>query len=313
MMVISHKGPALLPHNPNAFGRYLLDRAAHHRRDDAWLKAALADNTQTTMIPFHEGRPLVMESGALYLARGLATLVYTEFGRHDAPLLFLGIDGNQDAYFACEISDPASLETYGQFMDLRAAGPRFDPKELPIVGCAKAIFEWHDKNRFCAACGARSESAEAGWKRVCTQCAREHFPRVDPVVIMAPTLGDRMLLGRQKIWPKGMHSALAGFIEPGETIEEAVARETLEEAGLVVTHVRLHSTQPWPFPHSLMIGAICDVEADTVRVDEHELESARWFTREEAKLLVAAKHPEAWAPPAFAIAGQLIKSWAEEG
>lgn len=311
MLVISHKGPTLLPHNPNAFGRYPLDRAAHRRRDDGWLHAAMADDTQNVVIPFHHGRPLVVESGPVYVAKALATHIHRELGAHDSPLLFLGIDGNQDAYFACEVGDPSSLESYGQFLDLRTVGPRMDPKELSIVGCAKAVLEWHDKNRFCAACGARSQAAEAGWKRVCAQCAREHFPRVDPVVIMTPIFDGRILLGRQKIWPQGMHSALAGFVEPGESIEEAVARETLEEAGLVVTQVRQHSVQPWPFPHSLMIGVACDVEADTVRVDEHELESARWFTRDEAKLLIAAKHPDAFAPPPFAIAHQLIKAWAE--
>src|SRR6202008_2081486 len=120
-------------------------------------------------------------------------------------------------------------------------------------------------------------------------------PRFDPVVIMVPTLGERCLLGRQKVWPRGMHSALAGFIEPGEAIEEAVARETLEEAGLKVREVRMHSTQPWPFPPSLMIGVLCEVEDDKEPVDTTELESGRWFAREEAKLLIAAKHPDCFA------------------
>ena len=130
---------------------------------------------------------------------------------------------------------------------------------------------------------------------------------------MAPTCGDRVALGRQRMWPKGMHSALAGFIEPGEAIEEAVARETMEEAGLRVTHVRVHSTQPWPFPHSLMIGALAEVEEGDIVVDTSELESARWFTRDEMALMLAGKHPDCWAPPPFAIAHQLIKSWVEDG
>ncbi len=129
---------------------------------------------------------------------------------------------------------------------------------------------------------------------------------------MLPTFGDVCFLGRQRAWPRGMHSALAGFIEPGEAIEEAVARETLEEAGLKVREVRMHSTQPWPFPHSLMIGVLCEVEDDRETVDTTELESGRWFTREEAKLLIAAKHPDAWAPPPFAIAHQLLKTWSQE-
>jgi NAD+ diphosphatase len=154
---------------------------------------------------------------------------------------------------------------------------------------------------------------EAGWKRDCPACKAEHFPRVDPVCIMVPTFGDRCFLGRQRPWPRGMHSALAGFIEPGEAIEEAVARETLEEAGLRVREVRMHSTQPWPFPHSLMIGVLCEVENDHETVDTIELESGRWFTREEAKLLIAARHPDYFCPPPFAIAHQLLKTWSEVG
>lgn len=124
--------------------------------------------------------------------------------------------------------------------------------------------------------------------------------------------GDLCLLGRQRAWPRGMHSALAGFVEPGETIEEAVARETLEEAGLVVREVRLHSTQPWPFPHSLMIGAIAEVASRDERIDPHELESARWFTRAEAQTMLAGRFEGAFCPPSFAIAHQLLKTWAEE-
>ncbi|MDX2276773.1 MAG: NAD(+) diphosphatase [Hyphomonadaceae bacterium] len=313
MLVVLHKGPALSPHNPNAFARYPLDRAGHRRSDQAWLDAAMGDDTQNVVIPFYQGKPLITENGPLYHARALATHIYHELGRPDSPLIFLGIDGNGDAYFACEIADPATLETLGQFMDLRMAGMRMDARELPIVGCAKAVLEWHENNRFCAKCGTPSDVAEAGWKRVCPNCRREHFPRVDPVVIMLPVLGERVLLGRQRMFPRGMYSALAGFVEPGETIEEAAARETLEEAGLVVTRVHAHSTQPWPFPHSLMIGAICEVEADTLKVDEHELETARWFTRDEARLLIEGKHPDCFAPPPFAIAHHLLKSWAEEG
>ena len=301
----------LLPHNPNAFARSPLDRAAHHRRDAAWLAAALeADSTR--VIPFFERRPFVTEEGGEIGAGWLGAHALKRIAAADAPKLFLGLDAEQAARFAVEISDASVLADIGRFDDLRALAPRLSRGDLAILGCAKSIFEWHAKHKFCAVCGQPSAIVEAGWKRACLACKAEHFPRFDPVVIMVPTFAERCLLGRQKAWPRGMHSALAGFIEPGETIEEAVARETLEEAGLRVREVRLHSTQPWPFPHSLMIGALATVENEDIAIDGHELETARWFTRDEARQLIGAKHPDAFAPPPFAIAHQILKSWTEE-
>ncbi|MFZ2030496.1 MAG: NAD(+) diphosphatase [Vitreimonas sp.] len=301
----------LLPYNPNAFARSPLDRAGHHRRDAGWLADALKAET-TRVIPFFERRPFVTEEGGQVSAGWLGAHALARIATPDAPLLFLGVDTEDAPHFAVEIGDASQLADIGRFDDLRALGPRLSRGDVAILGCAKSIFEWHARHRFCANCGARSAVVEAGWKRECPDCKAEHFPRFDPVVIMVPTFGDRCLLGRQKPWPRGMHSALAGFIEPGEAIEEAVARETLEEAGLRVREVRLHSTQPWPFPHSLMIGAIAAVENEDVTIDGHELESARWFTREEARQLIAGKHGDCFAPPAFAIAHQILKSWTEE-
>jgi len=301
----------LKPHNPNAFARSPLDRAAHHRRDGAWLSEALKAET-TRLIPFFERRPFVTEEGGELSAGWLGAHALTRIAAPDAPLIFLGLDAEAAAHFAVDIGDAALLADIGRFDDLRALGPRLSRGDLAILGCAKSIFEWHARHLFCANCGERSVIVEAGWKRECPSCKAEHFPRFDPVVIMVPTLGERCLLGRQKVWPRGMHSALAGFIEPGETIEEAVARETLEEAGLRVIEVRLHSTQPWPFPHSLMIGALAAVENEDIVIDGHELETARWFTRDEARQLIAVKHPDCFCPPPFAIAHQILKSWAEE-
>jgi NAD+ diphosphatase len=303
---------SLLPHNPNAFARSLLDRAGHRRKDEAWLKAAL-ENDQTALLAFHKGKPFLYESGGGLFMRLLAPHVYAELGNRDLPLLFLGLDQNEAPHFACEIANPAALGDLGFFEELRPAAPRLEMSALPIIGTARAVLDWHGRNGFCANCGTATRAVEAGWVRKCEACNAEHYPRVDPVCIMVPTFGESCFLGRQKMWPRGMHSALAGFIEPGEAIEEAVARETLEEAGLKVREVRMHSTQPWPFPHSLMIGVLCEVEDDKETVDTTELESGRWFTRDEAKLLIAGKHPECWAPPPFAIAHQLLKSWAEEG
>ncbi len=298
-----------LMQNPNAFTRSPLDRAGHHRRDAAWLDAALAADT-TLLIPFHEQRPFVTEEGGVVAPGWLGAHARAGIASKDARLLFLGLDKAGAAHFAIDIADPMKLDGLGRFDDLRALGPLLSRDDLATLGPAKAVFEWHVKNGYCANCGSPTLVVEAGWKRSCPLCSAEHFPRVDPVCIMLPTFGDKCFLARQKMWPRGMHSALAGFIEPGEAIEEAVARETFEEAGLPVVEVLMHSTQPWPFPHSLMIGVICEVEHDRETVDTFELETGRWFTREEAKLLIAAKHPNAFAPPPFAIAHQLLKTWA---
>lgn len=261
-------------------------------------------------MPFYQHRPFVMEEGGAVAPGWLSGGAHKHFGAKRT--LFLGVDAQSAPHFAFEVSDDTQFADLGRFDDLRALGPRLSRDDLSILGPAKSVFEWHAKSSFCANCGAESVIVEAGWRRDCPNCRTEHYPRVDPVCIMAPTFGDKVLLGRQKAWPRGMHSALAGFIEPGEAIEEAVARETLEEAGLVVTHVRMHSTQPWPFPHSLMIGVLCEVENDCETVDTKELESCRWFTRDEARLLIEGKHGDAFAPPPYAIAHQLLKTWAFE-
>lgn len=299
----------LLPHNPNAFARSPLDRAAHHRRDPAWLAQALGAE-DTRLAPFNKLRPFVIETGGATEPGWLGAHARGGLIGAEAMTLFLGLDAEGAAHFAVDVTEPGALADIGRFEDLRALGPRLSRDDLAMLGCAKSIFEWHARHGYCANCGAGSVISEAGWKRECPACKAEHFPRVDPVVIMVPVFGEKCLLGRQRPWPRGMYSALAGYLEPGETIEEAVARETLEEAGLKVAEVTLHSNQPWPFPHSLMIGAIARVENDSETVDAHELESARWFSREEARQLIDAKHPDAFAPPPFAIAHQILKAWA---
>ena len=185
---------------------------------------------------------------------------------------------------------------------------------LPADDCgmaasAKAVFEWRRRHRFCSACGQPTRVTEAGWKRLCPACKVEHFPRTDPVVIMLPVRDGQCLLGRQASWPPGRFSALAGFMEPGESIEEACAREIGEESGLRTTAVRYHSSQPWPFPSNLMIGLIAEVGPGEARADQSELETVRWLARAEvAKLLLDGG--DITLPPPMAIARQLIAYWA---
>jgi NAD+ diphosphatase len=188
-----------------------------------------------------------------------------------------------------------------------------DPRDAAIMGQAKAMIDWHQRHGFCARCGSPTTMAEAGYKRVCPNCNAEHFPRTDPVVIMLATHGDACLVGRGKQFPRGMFSALAGFIEPGETIEEAVRRELMEEAGLKVGRVTYHTTQPWPFPSSLMIGCYAEAENRDTRVDETEIAEVRWLERDLARRLVKGEGVDGvWVPPAIAIAHHLIKDWAEQ-
>lgn len=297
---------------PNAFANSPLDRAGHHRRDAAWLANALAAEN-AKLLALHRGQVFVVEEGGAAAIGWLGGHARAGIAPAEAVMLFLGVDAQGAPHFAVNMPDPAPLEAIGRFEELRPLAAQISWDDLSIIGCAKAIFEWHARNGFCAACGTPSVVSEAGWRRDCPSCKAEHYPRVDPVAIMVPACGEKILLGRQKAWPRGMYSALAGFIEPGETFEEGAARETLEEAGLRVTRVRLHSNQPWPFPHSLMIGVICEVENDHERIDTGELESGRWFTRDEARALIAGKHPDCFCPPKFAIAHQLIKAWADEG
>jgi NAD+ diphosphatase len=183
---------------------------------------------------------------------------------------------------------------------------------LAVLGQAKAILSWHARHGFCANCGAATRTAAAGWRRECDVCKAQHFPRTDPVVIMLALDGERCLLGRQSRWPKGMYSCLAGFVEPGETIEEAVRREIREEAGIACGEVAYLASQPWPFPSSLMIGCFVRATSRDIVVDGEELEDARWFQRDDVMAMFDRRHPEGLsAPMPMAIAHHILRVWAE--
>lgn len=301
----------------NTFAGNPLDRASDKRGDTQWLGERLA-HPDSLAIAIWNGQPLVEggkdEPRVAYVRASLAG----ELSGNGERLLFLGL-WKETAVFAVDLdggADPADggpLDGLGRFVDLRGVATALPAADAAIIATAKGMFEWRRRHKYCANCGHPSHPAEGGWKRVCESCSGEHFPRTDPVVIMLPAKGDKCLLGRQAIWPKGMYSALAGFLEPGESIEEACARELKEEAGLSTASVRYHSTQPWPYPSSLMIGLIAEVENDDATPSDTELEAVKWFTRDEAKALLAGQLPGLFCPPKLAIAHQLLKAWAEEG
>ncbi|HEY9217826.1 MAG TPA: NAD(+) diphosphatase [Phenylobacterium sp.] len=300
----------------NTFAGNPLNRASERRGDEAWLAEQLA-SPDALALAIWNGRPLLEKSqeGGVQLAYLPAKMAEKLAGGAER-LLFMGL-WKETAVFAVDLeggADPAEgeLQGLGRFEDLRQSALRLPATEAAIAATAKQMFEWRRRHRHCASCGEPSQVVDGGWKRKCPTCNAEHFPRTDPVVIMLPFHEERCMLGRQAAWPAGMFSALAGFLEPGETIEEACARELMEEAGLVAVDVKYHSTQPWPYPSSLMIGLIAQVENDQAAPDQTELSEVKWFTKEEARRLIAGEYDGAAAPGRMAIAHQLIKAWAEQ-
>jgi NAD+ diphosphatase len=300
----------------NTFAGNPLDRASDRRVDADWLKRQLG-SPEARGVALWNGKVLVRPDGPGLEPAWLPARLAGELAGGAERLLFLGLAAGEPV-FAVDLesgADPAdgALEGLGEFKELRQIAPELPAPDAAILATAKAMFEWRRRHRHCAACGQPSHPADGGWKRVCEACEAEHFPRTDPVVIMLPHHGGRCMLGRQAIWPKGMFSALAGFMEPGEAIEEACARELYEEAGLTARKVRYHSSQPWPYPSCLMIGLLAEVEDDEGTPDQTELEEVRWFTRDEASDLLDRRLPGVFAPAAMAIAHQLIRAWVAEG
>jgi NAD+ diphosphatase len=268
-----------------------LDRGASRRDDASWIEQQRAD-PHACFVAVHEGR-LRVRDGRLDVA-----------AESQGEAIFLGVH-QQTPWFAVETGGGDAYE------ELRGLALILPPEEASIAAAAKSLFEWHSRHRYCSQCGQPSDVAASGWKRVCPACRAEHFPRVDPVVIMLPLFGDRCLLARQAAWPARRMAPLAGFLEPGESIEEACARETNEEAGLVATRVTYHASQPWPFPSTLMIGLFVEVASDAAVPDGVELEEVRWLTRDEASAVLAGSHPEVLAPNRYAIAHELLTAWVE--
>lgn len=299
------------------------DRAAELRGDAGAMRDLLASGK---VLPLWRGKPLLHGGATLgWLSDGHPALAH---GR--APV-FLGRQaGTGRGLFACDISDwspeggaeavdagfldqsiqhhPALPGDFG-FAELRSVMTRLDAAEASCAATARAILHWHRSHGFCATCGAATDPVLAGWQRGCPSCGAQHFPRTDPVVIMLVTHGNRVLLGRSPGWPQGMYSCLAGFVEPGETIEAAVRREVFEESGVRVGAVRYLASQPWPFPASLMLGCVAEAESEEIRIDPAELEDALWLSREELLEASAGLNPAIRPARRGAIAHFLLQLW----
>jgi NAD+ diphosphatase len=272
-----------------------LDRADHLRLD-AERVAGMMANGEARLLRLADLDPVLDEEGRL------------AWGPLDGEgdYLFLGLDAGAPRFAPLVRTGTIGARAWSVFRLLAL----MSPKDAAIWGAARSLNEWHNRHRFCGLCGAATASFRAGWGRKCPQCDAEHFPRVDPVVIMLAEHAGRVLVARQPQYPAGRYSALAGFVEPGESIEEAVARELMEEAGIAVSGVRYLASQPWPFPGSLMIACLAAAESDALRLDRQELEDGFWASRDEV-LAALAGDPAArfLAPPPFAIANTLLTRW----
>ncbi|MBN3761958.1 NAD(+) diphosphatase [Burkholderia sp. Ac-20365] len=308
----------IVPSAAIGFNLNQLDRRSDKRDDEAFIARLRNDSA---------ARFLVFDGDVPVLRRG---------ERHDpwftaseaaafGPALqnvFLGHDSEDSGRFALGFA-PGLLPTEGQSqdtpydrIDLRSIALQglVAQELLGVLGQAKSMLDWHRRHRFCANCGAPSRATAAGWQRACDACGARHFPRVDPVVIMLTIDGDRCLLGRQRQFAPGMYSALAGFVEPGETVEDAVRREVHEEARIDCAEVVYFASQPWPFPSSLMIGCFARASSKDIVIDITELEDARWFTRAEVAAMFEGTHPDKLsAPKPFAIAHHLLRAYVEHG
>ena len=304
------------------FGGSGFDRAALMRSDPIALAAMLL---RGHVLPVWRGKPLTLKGDSLaWLTANHAALAHG-----GDQVVFLGIDGDAPC-FAVDISDwspeagaqgveagfmDASEQTHPAlpddhvFIELRAVMTRLTAREAELAATAKAVLHWHRSHSFCAACGAKSVMQMAGWQRNCPSCGTQHFPRTDPVVIMLVTHGNKVLLGRSAAWPEGMYSLLAGFVEPGETIEAAVRREVAEETGVRIGAVAYLASQPWPFPASLMIGCAAEALSTDIVIDPAELEAALWISREDMVGVMSGEHPVIKPSRRGAIAHFLISNW----
>jgi NAD+ diphosphatase len=287
----------------NTFAGARLDRVTARRRDPAWVAAQRADPAARAV--------LASDGQVLALDGELALVPLSELGETGSEPLLLGVEAGR-ALFAVD-ADGLALDALApaQLVGVRDIAAQLGQSDGGLLAYASALLNWHRRHGFCNVCGKPSDVAEAGLLRVCPQCGSQHHPRTDPVVIMLVLDGHRVLLGRQPSWPAGRYSALAGFVEPGESLEDGVAREVLEETGVEITAQSYVSSQPWPFPSSLMLGFTARYAGGEPSARDGELEDARWFSRAELEAAAAGDGPLR-LPPRLAIARRLIDGWLAE-
>jgi NAD+ diphosphatase len=296
-----------------AFSGNDLDRASDRRSDPAWL-AAQRSHADARFLPFWQMKPLLTGDPPR-----AAFLPAAAIEKSDALCVFLGLDGSEPEgrrtpLFAVDLGagETVPLSGLGEFRDMRAAAFVLPGRDCAVAGQAKAILDWNRRHGFCPNCGTATSTADGGYRRLCPNCGAEHFPRTDPVVIMLPLFEDCCLVGHNKRFPGALFSAFAGFVEPGETAEEAVRRELREEVNLRVGAVHYHASQPWPFPSSLMIGCYAQALSRDFAIDGHEIGEARWLDRADARtrLTGEVQDDSIVLPVSIAIAHHLIRAWA---
>jgi len=288
------------------------DRAVEKRGDADWFHAVLRNpNTQLHVV--WQGRTLVRHEDHAAL-NVLNAAIYGDLIGMARSVVLLGCDA-EAAHIAIDLStQPESFLTdFGQAIDLRSIGPLLPARDASLSALARAMAYWHERHGFCGVCGAPTLSEQAGYQRRCSnaQCGALFFPRIDPAVIMRVEYQDRILLGRQASWPPGMHSVLAGFVEPGESLEDTVRRETHEEVGLAIGAVRYFGSQPWPFPSSLMVGFVAIAMDDKLNLNRDEIDSAAWFTREQ--LLNSPEDDTFKLSRKDSISRALVNDWIAQG
>jgi NAD+ diphosphatase len=307
--------PNLGPKPRLGYSESRVERAAELRPDAAAIAALARDPAVGTYVI--GGDWIVMKNGSPF-HEPVFTMGEAQALGSAAETIFLGLlDGSPRFGYGLtpQAADALKVQEGLYVTDLRSVAVQglVDPDHLPPIAEAKAVLHWHARHRFCPNCGAGTRAVSGGWRRDCPQCKAEHFPRTDPVVIMLASDHDRCLLGRSPRFVPTMWSCLAGYVEPGESIEDAVHRETREEAGIACGRVVYFASQPWPFPTSLMIGCHAEALTHEIVVDREELEDARWFSKDEVEAMLMRKHPQGLTtPPPVAIAHHIIRAWIED-